>query len=302
MRRSKQQKLQPWLAERTHPIVSWMLTIPLYVQLFLIGWMTVTHTVTWTITNYLTLTPKLVLTLSLVIPCALFAQWGIRVIAIAAGFLLPIVVILGIFASVSNIPEKNNTLLKPFIEHGWNPVIDGMVYAGGGFVELVVLIALQHRLRTKIRVLPFLLFALFSIYIMLGPLMGAITEFGPFEAAKQMVSPYEQWRLVKIGSYFEHVDFFSIYQWLAGASVRISLSIFLLIDSIPIRHNRQKHMCVWLIAILFIGLAMLPISEYSLYLWMYRYYFPISLAIALSVSIVWFAISLIAKPSTGGAS
>ncbi|WP_239616700.1 endospore germination permease [Cohnella mopanensis] len=302
MRKSGQQKLQPWLAERTHPIVAWVLTIPLYVQLLMIGWMTVVHTVTWTITNYLPMTPKLVLALVLVIPCALFAIWGIRVIAIAAGFFLPIVVLLGIFASVTNIPEKNYSLLKPYVEHGWNPVWDGMLYAGGGFVELIVLVAMQHRLQKKIRVFPLLLYAIFSIYIMLGPLIGAITEFGPLEAAKQMVSPYEQWRLVKIGNYIEHVDFFSIYQWLAGASIRISMSIFLLVDFLPPRQIKHKNKIVWLIALAFILSAMLKINEYSFYLWMYRYYFPISLTIALSVSLVWFIVSLIVKPNRGGAS
>jgi hypothetical protein len=137
---------------------------------------------------------------------------------------------------------------------------------------------------------------------MLGPLIGAITEFGPFEAAKQMVSPYEQWRLVKIGNYVEHVDFFSIYQWLAGASIRISMSIFLLIDFLPPRQIKHKNKLIWLIALIFIISAMLPINEYSFYLWMYRYYFPISLTIALSVSLVWFIVSLIVRPNRGGAS
>ncbi|MCD9020921.1 endospore germination permease [Cohnella silvisoli] len=302
MKKSQQQKLQPWLAEHTHPAISWLLTIPLCVQLYLIGGMTIVHTATWTISNYLPATPKLVLVITLSILCALCASWGIRAIAITSGILLPIVMLLGIFASVSNYSEKNLHLLKPFIEYGWNPVFTGMIYAGGGFVELIVLIAMQHRLQSKIRAWPLIIYGLISIYIMLGPLIGAITEFGPYEAAKQMVSPYEQWRLVKLGSYVEHLDFFSVYQWLAGASIRISLSIFLLIELLPLSETRLRNRFIMMITVSYILLSMLPINEYSFYSWMYRLYFPVSLAVAFAVSVAWVFISLFAKPSKGGKS
>ncbi|WP_256758039.1 endospore germination permease [Cohnella sp. WQ 127256] len=295
MKRSGQQKLQPWLAERTHPIISWILTIPLCIQLLMIGGMTVSYTAAWTASNYLPNTPKFVLSLTLALLCALFATWGIHVIAIASGLLLPIVMILGIFASVSNAPEKNFSLLKPIVEHGWNPVYEGMIYAGGGFIELVVLIAMQHHLNTKVRPWSLLIYAAISIYIMLGPLVAAIAEFGPFEAAKQMVSPYEQWRLVKLGTYVEHVDFFSIFQWLSGACIRISLSIFIAIDLLPKRITQHRKLFVWIIAGIYVLLSMIPINEYSFYTWMYRYYFPITLTVALSVSLVWILISYLAK-------
>ena len=41
----------------------------------------------------------------------------------------------------------------------------------------------------------------------LGPLIGAITEFGPNEATKQRYPAYEEWGLVTIGRYIEHLDF-----------------------------------------------------------------------------------------------
>lgn len=300
MKRSGQSELRPWLAKQTHPVVAWILTVPLIIQLYLIGAMTVVHTSSWTVTNYLPSTPKIVLAIVLAVLCATFARWGIQVIAIMSGVLLPFVILLGIFAGVSNYPEKNFNLLKPYMEFGMSPVLNGMIYAGGGFVEIVVLIAMQHHLKTKVRPLNLVIYASLMIYIMLGPLLGAITEFGPREAANQMVSPYEQWRLVKLGSYVEHVDFFSVYQWLAGACVRISLSIFLLVDILPVRNSSTKNSYIRLIALSYIVLSIVPINEYTFYLWMYRIYFPISLTVVLAVSVAWVSLSMFAKQTEGG--
>ncbi|TVY02365.1 GerAB/ArcD/ProY family transporter [Cohnella terricola] len=295
MNRSGQQELRPWLAERTHPIFAWLLTLPICANFYLIGAMTVVHTSSWTITNYLPNTPKFVLALVLTVFCSLYALWGLRVIAIMSGILLPLVIVLGIFVSVSNYPEKNFNLLKPYMEHGLSPILEGMVYAGGGFVELIALIAMQHRLKSKVRPWGIAIYGIIMIYIMLGPLIGAITEFGPAEAAKQMVSPYEQWRLVKLGSYVEHVDFFSIYQWQAGACVRIGVSIFLFLEMLPIREVGLRKKLIMLVALSYVMLALFPMNEYSFYLWMYHYYFPISLTVLLTFSLAWIAISLFSK-------
>jgi len=295
MKRSGQQELRPWIAERTHPAFAWLLTIPLCANFYLIGAMTVVHTSSWTITNYLPSTPKFVLALVVTFLCSLYAFWGLRVIAIMSGILLPIVIALGIFVSVSNVPEKNFNLLKPYMEHGLSPVLKGMVYAGGGFVELTTLIAMQHRLKSKVRPWGIALYAIIMIYITIGPLVGAISEFGPTEAAKQMVSPYEQWRLVKLGSYVEHVDFFSIYQWQAGACVRIGVSIFLFLEMLSFREPGLRKRLIMLVALSYVILALFPINEYTFYLWMYYYYFPISLVVLLTVSLAWIAISLFSK-------
>ncbi|RKP58047.1 spore gernimation protein [Cohnella endophytica] len=295
MRKSGQNKLQPWLSERTNAPISWILVFPLLLQLYMIGGLTVIHTTNWTINNYLPATPKVVLAFSLTVLCTLCASWGIRAIAITSGILLPIVVALGFFAGISNIPEKNFSLIKPFLENGWSPVFAGTVYAGGGFIELIVLLAMQHRLNKPVRRLHLVFFALFSIYIMTGPLIGAITEFGPAEAAKQMVSPYEQWRLVKLGNYFEHIDFFSIYQWLAGASIRIGLSMYLIIEVLPIRTNRTRNLILMAIAFSYVAEAIFPINSYDFYSWMYHFYFPVSLAVAFSASLSWTVVSLFSK-------
>ncbi|MCC3375344.1 endospore germination permease [Cohnella sp. REN36] len=301
-RRSGRQKWQPWLARQTHPAVSWAMMVPICLQLYLIGAMTVIHTVSFNITNYLPGSSKLSLVLPLIFICCMLAWWGIRVIAIAAGVLLPIVIGLGIFVATSNTDRKDLKLLTPVLEHGWGPVMNGFVYIGGGLIEVIVLLLLQHRLKSKLKTWQLLLYSGFTIGIALGPIVGALAEFGPTEAAKQMISPYEQWRLVEIGQYVEHLDFFSIFQWMSGACVRISLAVFTLAEIVSLRAGRGRGWLILGVMASFVVLSMIPNNDYSFYLMMYRYYVPISFYTLLGLFVLWTLIALIAKPSQEGTS
>ncbi|MBD2868230.1 endospore germination permease [Paenibacillus arenilitoris] len=295
MKRSGQQKLQPWLAGKTNLVVSWMIVIPICLQLYLIGLLTILHTSIWTNVNYLPGTPKFALVIVLSLACFFYAASGIRTIAISSGILLPVVVALGFFVSFSNTPQKDFTLLKPIMEHGWQPVLHGMLYAGGGFVELLMIMAVQHRLKPGVQVWKIAIFAVLMVYIAVGPVIGAVTEFGPIEAAKQSESPYEQWRLVKLGSDIEHVDFLSVFQWESGAIIRGAFAQFLLGELLPFANARQRFRFNLFVTISYIAISMLPFEKYTLYLWVYRFYLPISFAAALSVSIVCLSISLFSK-------
>ncbi|TBL70504.1 endospore germination permease [Paenibacillus thalictri] len=296
MRKMNYQRLQFWMAEHSSPLVSWLLIAPLCLQLYSIGGLTVIHTTVWTITNYLPATPKLALILPIVLFCWYCASAGIRTIAVSAGMLLPLVIMLGIFVSVANASEKDFYLLKPFLEDGWKPVMNGMIFAGGSLLELSLILVMQHRIKSEVKVWQIVLFGLFIVGITLGPILGGITEFGPKEAAKQMTSPYEQWRLVKIGDYVEHVDFFSVYQWLAGATIRISAAIFLMADILPFRTDKWRKRFMFLVMLSYIVLPMLPISQNAYYLWMYHVHIPVFLAVSLALTVIWTVMSLYTKP------
>jgi len=293
MKRSGQQHWKKWLSSRVTPFVAWLLIIPIVIQMFLIGGMTVIHTTTWTATNYLPFTPKLMLVGCLILFCAAMTLWGIRVIAIVSGILLPLVTVLGIFVSTFNGPHKDYTLLQPILENGVQPVMDGVVYAGAGYVELLAIILLQHHLNKKIKMWKLLAYGVFSSIITLGPILGAITEFGPVEATHQMTSPYEQWRLVQIGQFIEHLDFLSIFQWMSGASIRISLSVYLLVELLQIKRKRSKYWAIGIIMASYTVLTQFNVNEYAFYTWMYKYYMPISLIILLALSFVWMLVALV---------
>ncbi|WP_270171203.1 endospore germination permease [Paenibacillus sp. SYP-B4298] len=290
MRRSGQQKLQPWLATRVGSFLSWLIVLPFSLQLYLMGGTTVLHTSGWTLTNYLPDTPVFILALSLCIVCFYYACTGLRTIAISAGLMLPVVVALGFFVSFANNDLKDMELLRPVLENGLRPVWHGTLYAVGGFSELILLFALQHRIRQPIRGWQLVLLGALLASITLGPVIGAITEFGPVEAAKQMESPYEQWRLVRLGYDLEHVDFLSVFQWLAGAVIRISLSIFLLAELMPwAASGLRRGLLVGAITLSYTLLSLIPLDAYTFYLYMYRYYVPYSLVAALAMT-AWYVL------------
>jgi spore germination protein (amino acid permease) len=298
MRRSGQRPWIEWLSSRISRPAAWVLIAPVALHLYLIGGTTVVHTATWHITNYLPHTPKLLIVGILVLFCAALSLWGLSVIAVVSGILLPIVVGLGIFVSLFNTPMKDYSLLRPVLERGFAPVMDGMVFTGAGFIELIVIMLLQHRLEKKVRIWQLLAYGAFSTVISMGPLMAAITEFGPAEAMHQMTSPYEQWRLVQIGKYIEHLDFLSIFQWLSGACIRISLSVFLLAEMVPKKRKRLRNGLVLAIMVSYAILSLAPFNEYTVYLWMSQYYMPISLAVLLPLSFLWMAAALLPDRGT----
>ncbi|WP_068775987.1 endospore germination permease [Paenibacillus sp. FJAT-26967] len=295
MKKSGQQKLQPWLADKTNPVISWILVLPLYILVFLMGATTLLHTTVWTVTNYLPSTPKMVLSIVLIFICCYAAVSGIRAIAIGAGVFLPFVVVLGYFVAIANSPEKEWGLLRPILEYGPGPVFEGMLSAGGGLTELILLIALQHHLKAQVKLWYLLVLALILLHIMLGPLLGAITEFGPMEAAKQTESPYEQWRLVTVGDFIEHVDFFSVYQWLAGTAIRISLSLYLLADLLPLPNTKVRKRFIIGMAICYFVISILPINQIKFYNFMSAYYFQITLFVMVALALIWLAISIFSR-------
>src|SRR5690606_33821423 len=136
--------------------------------------------------------------------------------------------VLGFFVAFTNIAVKEYELLLPLFVHGVQPGVRGMVYRASGCIGILILILfLRHRRDCRPRYVHFFIILFILTVLTLGPLIGAITEFGPDEAAKQRYPAYEEWGLVTLGRFIEHLDFLSIYQGLTGALVRVSVFLFI---------------------------------------------------------------------------
>jgi hypothetical protein len=160
----------------------------------------------------------------------------------------------------------------------------GSFYAGSGLIELVTITFMVQYLNSPVKWHSlFILFFTFMI-LMLGPLIGAITEFGLEESESYRYPAFEEWRLVSIGRFIEHLDFLSVYQWLSGAFIRISLCSFLLVDLLNIKKKRIR---MWLLAslyIIYIVLAIFPISDMKYFAFL-TVYFPWSLVVVTGITI-----------------
>jgi spore germination protein KB len=302
MKRTRQQAILPWLRERFGPLTSGALRLIFIIYLFVISGITLKETASWTQGMYMPRTPELALSLPLMALCFSAALLGIRSIAIVAGILLPFVVVFGDFVMSANLPRKEYILLTPMLEHGWTPVLIGCLYVGGGLAELVVLLLLQHQLKKSVRFWSIGLLGVFLVGLILGPATGAIGEFGPVIAANLRYPAFEQWRLVSLGRYIQHVDFLSIYQWLSGAFIRISVSLYLMVELITDgKPPSEKKSIIWLssVSVALVVLASLPISDIQYLYFMKTVYLPGSLGLATAVIGVLLSLVLISKQARG---
>ncbi|QPC48232.1 GerAB/ArcD/ProY family transporter [Mangrovibacillus cuniculi] len=274
MARTGQENIYLYLKKHYGSFIAWCLITPFCLYLFLSSFITFKDTVTWTITSYLPQSSSILLELLLLSLCIYAAFLGIRVIAVAAGIILPIVVTLGFFVMSANMSKKEFSLLKPVLEFDIEPVAKGMLVACGGFIEIILLLTIQHHLKKRFRWYQVILVALLLIGLTFGPLTAAISEFGP-QLAKELRYPaFEQWRLVTLGTYVDHVDYLSIFQWLSGAFIRVSLAFFLLPDLLHIVNQKKRIFVVLGIAFLFLISNFLPISDMALYSTVYKYVLP----------------------------
>lgn len=255
IRRVRGQRLTDWITREFGIIPSWIFRITAAILLLALGTHTLYETTNWTVSTYLPFTPTYVLAGVGVLVAAWSAAKGIRSIAMTSSILLPLVILLGYFVMSANMKYKDYGQLFPMMEHGFAPIMRGMIYSLAGLMEIWILMLFQHEIKSKLRWWHVLLLGIFMISMAIGPTMGAIVEFGPEEAAKQRNSPYEQWKLVNIGKLFQHVDFLSIYQWLSGSFARVAISIYLIVDLLDIRRPKKRYIAILCISFVMCAFA-----------------------------------------------
>lgn len=208
--------------------------------LLLIAAFTMHETLQWTSTTFLNKTPLLLLFFFLTIVCFMLAMCSILTITMVNVIVLFGVIVLGFFVAFVNIQVKDYALLQPFFEHGFTPVLASTVYPASGFVELFMFLFIHQHFKTKLKFKHLLLMLFILFGLTLGPLLGAITEFGPTEAAKQLYPAFEEWRIASIGRFINHLDFFSIYQWLTGSFIRIGFILFIIIELLGLTRQKKR--------------------------------------------------------------
>lgn len=297
MKKLKHKPFDRWLFEHMPPFFGWLVLGYFLVLLFLIALETLIVTSSWTGTTYLPETPTFVVSCVFLGVCLYAACSGLRTIAFVGCVLVPFVVLLGDFVMSANMPHKEYGYLLPMLEYGISPVLRGVLPCLTSFGELFMLLLFQHHLHKQksFKRWQLLLLTVFLALLTIGPVMGAISEFGPIEAEKMRYPAFSQWRLVSIGKYFEHVDFFAIFQWLSGALVRLSFTMYLLIEYSPISRMKRK----WVgIAILTFSLALTAyywIQDMITYRLVLTWGFRVSGIMTMSIIVILYAISFLKK-------
>lgn len=243
---------------------------------FLISaFITLKYTFFWANANYTFEVPNFIIVLLFALICFYASLKGIRTISTIAFLVLPIVSFFGFLVGIGNSPNKNYELLFPIFENGYKDFIQGLVHTCSGLFEIIFLLFLTSYIKDRLKVKWLIIVGIILVFLILGPLVGAISEFGPEEAAKLRNPAYEQWKLLTIGVHITRLDFLSIFQWLSGAFVRISLSLFIA-EKIFMFNQKIKWILPILYLLLIIG-ACIPWNATSFFYFLQHYFFPISL-------------------------
>ncbi|WP_433959145.1 endospore germination permease [Cytobacillus horneckiae] len=242
---------------------------------------TLKHTFFWANANYTFEVPDFVIITLFALICLYASAKGIRTISTIALLVLPFVSFFGFLVGFGNTPHKNYELLFPIFEHGYKELLYGLVQTCAGLFEISFLLFLTSFIKDRLKLKWLIIVGIILMFLILGPLVGAITEFGPEEAAKFRNPAYEQWKLLIIGDHITRLDFLSIFQWLSGAFVRISLFLFIAERTFMLKKNTK-----WLLPFLYFILiiaACIPWNATSFFYFLQKYYFPISLIFQLSM-------------------
>ena len=279
------QSFLDWSKQHWGSFASWIMKFILACLLFFAGFYSLLDTMMWTVSTYMIQTPFFVISLAATVICIFAAYYGLQSIAIVASLLLPFVIFLGYFVAFSNTKYKDWDLLFPLFDQGITPAISGSLYVISALMEIWVIMLYSHHIKQKIKWWQTVLLALLLLVMVMGPLTGAITEFGPEEATKQRHTAFDQWRILSLGQFLQHVDFLSIYQWLSGSIIRISISMYLLVDLFQVRKKNFRLALLFIIGATMIALMYLPWREEVMLKLLQHIYFP-----ALFIFVVLFTI------------
>lgn len=243
--------------------------------LLLMAAFTMRETLQWVSTTFLIETPVLLLFFFFSIVCILLAVSSVYSLTMANVIVLFGVVIFGFFVAFVNMQIKDYKLLLPFFEHGFTPIIKTILYPVSGYFELLLLLFIQQHFKKKLNFKHLLIILFILLGLTIGPLVGAITEFGPTEAAKQRYPAFEEWRIAKIGSFISHMDFFSIYQWLTGTFIRVGFLLFISIELLGMTGQKKRIWETVAPAFIFLSLPLFLIND-SIFIEIKGKYFLVS--------------------------
>lgn len=299
MRKTKQQSLTLLIQQRYGNLVFLLIVVPLMLILIVISFITLKDITDWISINFLRLTPRYIIAISIMLLCTITARVGIFSISLLSAFFLPFILLLGILVMTTNMSDRHYSWVLPMLQNGWGAVWKGSLYAAGGFVEILFVLLLQQHLKHQFKLWHLVMLGMFLVGLTIGPIFVVIMEFGPQSAAVQRYPTYELWRSVKVDSHLEHLGFLSIYQWISGTLIRIAFSLYLCVDVLNFKNKRASNGTLWVISFAILVLFLLPISDIDFYALVKMLFFPVFVPFIILISLIFLLVSFKVKTKTG---
>ncbi len=293
-KKTNKENVFQWLKSRGNKWVVFSLVWMLIISLTLMSAATLRETITWVNISLLPQTPRFVTAISLGIVCFSMANTNLRSICIINQFLLFFIVLLGFFVATVNIQYKDYSLLTPIFEHGYGPILKGVIFPFSGFAELFLVLIIQEKIKETFRYRHFAITAILLTALTIGPLIGAIIEFSQGEAEKLRFPAYEEWELVSIGHFVEHIFFFVIYQWLSGAFLRLSFLLFIIRELLSFNKKYAKFLFYLMFAFIEV-LTLYPMSDFHYSKILFYVLIPFTALFYLIFSLLFYLVITIAS-------
>ncbi|WP_054024476.1 endospore germination permease [Bacillus sp. FJAT-28004] len=240
---------------------------------------------------FLPKTSSAIVILSFIFLTYFAARGGLKTIVYMSTMLLPIVWLFGIGVAIMTKSSKDYGMLQPIFTEGIGPDLRGIVVVFGGSIDLMVLLLLQHKLKKPLNYGTVFVLLTLLVGLIMGPTLGSLASFGPIQAANFRFPAFEQWRLVMIGRHISHVDFFAVFQLMAGSIVRTALIIHFLHQLIA-RGSEKFSKTIMLSITVVISLpALLMISDISMQAFIHRYFYHYSLWFGVAITAILFMIT-----------
>lgn len=283
---SKQKPIKILIQEKFGKLGSKIILYSIVVFLYFIAAFSLRETVLWISTTFLINTPEIILMFMYILLCFSLVSTNILTIVIVNTLVLAFVLMFGFYVAIVNIQVKEYELLLPMLEHGFLPILEASIYPASGFIEIFLLLFLQHHFKEHIKWHHIAMIIIIFAGLTFGPLIGAVIEFGPVEAANQQYPAYEEWALVTIGRFIEHMDFLSVYQWMTGSFIRVSFLLFIACDILNLTEKRKNIWTYMMPPFLFLNLILAVFNDKIFIFFTYHQFLVMSLIFIFILSII----------------
>ncbi|MFB7142579.1 endospore germination permease [Gottfriedia sp. NPDC056225] len=284
--KTEQKSIPLLIKQRYGSLAYFIIVIPILAFLLMNSYIALKSISDWITLMYLPKTPRFVIELCLLLICTYCAQAGITSIAFISVFLLPIIILFELFLDGANIQFMHINWVKPMLQNGWNPIFKGSFFIAGGYVEILFLLLIQQHIKKRVKFKHLFSLGIVILISSLFPLFYSITLFGPQLSEKMRYPVYEQWRLLGIGQFIQHVDFISVYQFMSSSFIRISLCMFLCVDILNIRSNLTLNKMIWSLSFVLLVVICIPVTDIGFHTIVKNTYIPIFVPVIFCISIL----------------
>ncbi|KUO94651.1 GerAB/ArcD/ProY family transporter [Ferroacidibacillus organovorans] len=149
---------------------------------------------------------------------------GLEVMARSVEIILPLLLFLGILASLLAMPDRDYAQIMPMLSHGLRPVWRGTLILVTMVSEMVVFNMITPDIQKKEHfVKQGAIMALVLMVMMLGPIVGPVMIFGEKIAQILAYPTFAELQYLDAKPLLERLDLFGVVLWTFGAYFRVAI-------------------------------------------------------------------------------